>query len=110
MEGGLSKGAGYALYESNVWDADGQVAGGGYWIDAKTAAIGEAPRVDDLTIHFADTYEPTGPHGAKGLGEAAANPVAAAYANAITNALGTRFYELPITPEKILRALQGEEA
>jgi xanthine dehydrogenase molybdenum-binding subunit len=110
LEGGLSKGAGYALYESNVWNADGQVAGGGYWIDAKTAAIGEAPRLSGLTIHFADTYEPTGPHGAKGLGEAAANPVAAAYANAITNALGIRFYELPITPEKILRALKGQEA
>jgi len=110
LEGGLNKGVGYALYESNEWNADGQVAGGGYWIDAKTAAIGETPYVEDLTIQFADTYEPTGPHGAKGIGEAAANPVAAAYANAITNALGIRFYELPITQEKILRALKGEEA
>jgi xanthine dehydrogenase molybdenum-binding subunit len=110
LEGGLNKGAGYALYECNEWDADGQVAGGGYWIDAKTPAIGEAPYLDGMTVHFADTYEPTGPHGAKGIGEAATNPVAAAYANAITNALGIRFYELPITPEKILRALKGEEA
>jgi xanthine dehydrogenase molybdenum-binding subunit len=110
LEGGLNKGAGYALYESNEWDADGQVAGGGYWIDAKTPAIGETPYLDGLTIHFADTYEPTGPHGAKGIGEAATNPVAAAYANAIYNALGIRFYELPITPEKILRALKGGEA
>ncbi|MFC2030188.1 xanthine dehydrogenase family protein molybdopterin-binding subunit [Chloroflexota bacterium] len=110
LEGGLSKGAGFALYESNEWDADGQVAGGGYWTDAKTAAIGEAPSVDDLTIHFADTYEPTGPHGAKGLGEAATNPVAAAYANAIHNALGIRFYELPITPERILHGLRSERA
>ncbi|MFC2036836.1 xanthine dehydrogenase family protein molybdopterin-binding subunit [Chloroflexota bacterium] len=110
LEGGLNKGAGYALYECNEWHSDGQVAGGGYWIDAKTAAIGETPYVDQLTIHFADTYEPTGPHGAKGIGEAATNPVAAAYANAIYNALGIRFYELPITPEKILRALKGEEA
>jgi xanthine dehydrogenase molybdenum-binding subunit len=109
LEGGLNKGAGYALYESNEWDADGQVSGGGYWIDAKTAAIGESPYVKDLSIHFADTYEPTGPHGAKGIGEAATNPVAAAYANAIYNALGIRFYELPITPEKILRALAAEE-
>jgi xanthine dehydrogenase molybdenum-binding subunit len=109
LEGGLNKGAGYALYECNEWNADGQVSGGGYWIDAKTAAIGEIPYVDDLHIQFADTYEPTGPHGAKGIGEAATNPVAAAYANAITNALGIRFYDLPITPEKILRALKGME-
>jgi xanthine dehydrogenase molybdenum-binding subunit len=109
LEGGLSKGAGYALYETNEWNADGQVAGGGYWIDAKTAAIGETPYLADLTTYFADTYEPTGPHGAKGIGEAATNPVAAAYANALYNAIGIRFYELPITPEKILRALRGEE-
>ncbi len=110
LEGGLNKGAGYALFETNEWNADGQVAGGGYWIDAKTAAIGETPRLADFITHFADTWEPTGPHGAKGIGEAATNPVAAAYANAIYNAIGVRFYELPITPEKILRALAAENA
>jgi xanthine dehydrogenase molybdenum-binding subunit len=110
LEGGLSKGAGFALYESNEWDPDGQITGGGYWIDAKTPAIGESPCLDQLTVHFADTYEPSGPFGAKGIGEAATNPVAAAYANAIHNAIGIRFFELPITPEKVLRALrQGEE-
>ena len=109
LEGGLNKGAGYALYETNEWNSAGQVTGGGYWIDAKTAAIGESPYVKDLSVYFADTYEPTGPHGAKGIGEAATNPVAAAYANAIYNALGIRFYHLPITPEMILRALKDEE-
>jgi xanthine dehydrogenase molybdenum-binding subunit len=104
LEGGLNKGAGLALYENNEWDPDGQIAGGGYWIDAKTPAIQESPCLDGLSVHFADTYEPSGPHGAKGIGEAATNPVAAAYANAIYNALGVRFYELPITPEKILEA------
>jgi xanthine dehydrogenase molybdenum-binding subunit len=110
LEGGISKGAGYALYEDNRWDQDGQVLSKGYWIDAKTAAINESPYVDDLIVQFADSYEPTGPHGAKGIGEAATNPVAAAYANAIYNAVGQRFYELPITPEKILSALkEGEQ-
>ena len=108
LEGGLSKGAGYALYESNEWDGEGQLASKGYWIDAKTAGIGESPRNEDFSVHFANTYEPSGPFGAKGIGEAATNPVAAAYANAIYNAIGVRFYELPITPEKILRALRGE--
>jgi xanthine dehydrogenase molybdenum-binding subunit len=63
--------------------------------------------VEDLTVHFAETHEPTGPFGAKGIGEAATNPVAAAYANAIYNATGIRFYHLPITPERILMALEG---
>ena len=106
LEGGLSKGGGYALYESGEWDVGGQLTSGGYWIDAKTPSISESPYIDDLSIHFASTYEPSGPFGAKGIGEAATNPVAAAYANAIYNAVGIRFYELPITPEKILFALR----
>lgn len=106
LEGGLLKGAGFALYESNEWDANGQLTSGGYWIDAKTPAIGESAYLKDLSVYFANTYEPSGPLGAKGIGEAATNPVAAAYANAIYNALGIRFYELPITPEKILTALR----
>jgi len=106
LEGGLSKGAGFALYESNEWDTDGQLTSGGYWIDAKTPAIGESPYIDDFGTYFADTFEPSGPFGAKGVGEAATNPVAAAYANAIYNAIGIRFYELPITPERILAAIQ----
>jgi xanthine dehydrogenase molybdenum-binding subunit len=48
--------------------------------------------------------------GAKGIGEAAINPVPAAYANAIYNAVGLRFHELPITPEKLLQRLVEQEA
>ena len=108
LEGGLSKGAGFALYEGSEWDADGQLKSKGSWIDAKAAAIGESPYVANLMTHFADTFEPSGPLGAKGIGEAATNPVAGAYANAIYNAIGVRFYELPITPERILFALKEQ--
>jgi xanthine dehydrogenase molybdenum-binding subunit len=106
LEGGLSKGAGYALFENNEWDSQGQLRSKGYLVDAKVPGICESPRLEGITTHFADTYEPSGPFGAKGIGEAATNPVAAAYANAICNAIGVRFYELPITPEKILAALR----
>lgn len=106
LEGGLSKGAGFALHENNQWDTEGQVLSKGFLIDAKTPGINESPCLGDVKIHFANTYEPSGPFGAKGIGEAATNPVAAAYANAIHNATGVRFYELPITPEKILGALK----
>jgi len=105
LEGGLSKGAGYALVEGCDWDEDGQLTSRGYWLDAKIAAFDESPHVENLKTFFADTYEPTGPFGAKGIGEAAMNPVAAAYANALANALGVRFYELPISPEVILAEL-----
>ncbi len=105
LEGGLSKGAGLALYEDSQWDTQGQLLSKGYMVDAKTPGVSESPPTDGLSTYFADTYEPSGPFGAKGIGEAATNPVAAAYANAIHNATGVRFYELPITPEKILAAL-----
>jgi len=106
LEGGLVLGAGFAHYEDSQWDRQGQLLSKGYMVDAKIPGVGESPYLDALTLHFADTYEPSGPFGAKGIGEAASNPVAAAYANAIHNALGIRFYELPITPEKVLAALE----
>jgi xanthine dehydrogenase molybdenum-binding subunit len=105
LEGGLSKGVGYALIEGCAWCEDGQLTSRGFPMDAKIAAFDESPRVENLQTYFAETYEPTGPFGAKGIGEAAMNPVAAAYGNAIANAIGHRFTDLPITPEKIVAAL-----
>ena len=58
---------------------------------------------------FADSYEPTGPFGAKGLGELNMDPTAAVINNAIFDAVGVRVKTLPITPEKILRARFEEE-
>lgn len=109
--GGLSKGQGYALTEDNQWDPEtGELASKGFWVDGKTPSITESPRVADIDTHFANTYEPTGPFGAKGLGEAAKNPAAAAFGNAVYNALGIRFYEIPITPDKVLAALAEQAA
>ena len=73
--------------------------------DGKIPTFSELPSVDNTISFFADTYEPSGPFGAKGIGEAAINPVAAAFSNAVYNALGVRFTELPITPERVLEAL-----
>jgi len=63
------------------------------------------PSLEDLSTFFADTYEPSGPFGAKGVGEAANNATAGAVANAIYNAVGIRLTEAPITPERVLSAL-----
>jgi len=109
LEGGLHIGAGFALYEDNPWDEQGRALSRGYMVDAKIPGVCESPTVENLITYFAHTYEPTGPLGAKGIGEAASNPVAAAYANAVYNAIGVRFYELPITPEKVLAALKGQK-
>lgn len=111
LVGGLSKGQGYALIEDNHWDPEtGELASKGFWVDGKTPSISESPLADDIETHFAHTYEPTGPFGAKGIGEAAKNPAIAAFANAVYNAIGIRFYEVPITPEKVLTALAKQNA
>ena len=57
-----------------------------------------------------DTYEPEGPFGAKEAGEGLTNPTAGAIANAVRNAVGVTVNTLPITPEKIFRAIQEKKA
>lgn len=95
-------GMGYALTEQTIHDPlDGHILNPNFR-DYKLLTPLDMPQVQTI---LADTYEPTGPFGAKGVGEGATNPVAAAVANAIYNAIGVRIYSLPITPEKILRAL-----
>ena len=53
---------------------------------------------------------PNGPYGAKGVGEMTANPPIPAIANAITDAIGVQITDLPITPEKVLRALESRNS
>ncbi len=105
LEGGLLQGAGFALHEDAQWDRHGRLHSDGFMTDAKIPGVLEGASIGETDTFFADTYEPNGPFGAKGIGEAATNPVAAAYASAVHNALGVRFYDLPITPEKVLEAL-----
>jgi CO/xanthine dehydrogenase Mo-binding subunit len=62
-----------------------------------------------LKSEFADSYEPTGPFGAKGLGELAMDPFAAVIGNAVFEACGVRIKTLPITAEKVFWALREKE-
>jgi CO/xanthine dehydrogenase Mo-binding subunit len=61
----------------------------------------------ELVPIIVETHEPSGPFGAKGVGEAGLVPTAAAIANAIESATGVRITELPITPERMLEALNA---
>jgi CO/xanthine dehydrogenase Mo-binding subunit len=56
-----------------------------------------------------DTYEPEGPFGAKEAGEGLTNPTAGAIGNAVFKAVGVRINDLPITPEKVFKALREKE-
>lgn len=110
LHGGFAQGWGMTVLEDTPYDPQtGELACRGYITDYKILTAQDMPSLENFQVIFASTYEPTGPFGAKGLGESALNPVAGAVANAIYNAIGVRFYELPITPEKILKALKEKE-
>ncbi|MDH2900154.1 MAG: hypothetical protein PXY39_04210, partial [archaeon] len=68
--------------------------------------------VPEIKVIFVGKPDPSGPFGAKGLGEHGCIPTAAAVANAVYDAIGVRIHELPLTPDKIVNALarKGEKA
>jgi xanthine dehydrogenase molybdenum-binding subunit len=108
LEGGLCRGIAQALLEDTDYNpGTGELTCGGTYIDYKLYTAADMASVDDVKVFFADTYEPSGPFGAKGIGEAANNAVAAAVMNALENALGIRFQSIPITPDMILAAIHG---
>ena len=110
LHGGMYRGLGFALLEDTDYNPEtGELNCGGFMTDYKLLTPLELPGVDEIKIFFTDTKEPTGPFGAKGIGEAALNPVAGAVGNAVYNATGIRLTELPITPEKVLKALREKE-
>jgi putative selenate reductase molybdopterin-binding subunit len=97
VEGAVSQGIGWALYERIVIDDTGKVVNPRFR-DYRIPAYADIPRTE---IHFADTHDSVGPLGAKGMGECPINPVAPALANAIADATGIRFRDLPFRPDLI---------
>ncbi len=107
LQGGFYRGAGMALLEDTDYDRQtGQLTNRGLLTDYKMLGAVDLPDPEEFEVFFAHTYEPTGPMGAKGIGEAALNPVPAAVAAAVQNATGIYFTELPILPENIVHALK----
>ncbi|MEG1548629.1 MAG: xanthine dehydrogenase family protein molybdopterin-binding subunit [Clostridia bacterium] len=105
--GSFNRGFGYTVYENLALnEATGALCNNGLMIDYKTPTAAEMPLIGNVRVEICHTNEPTGPFGAKGIGEAALASVQAAIANAIYNAVGIRFTKLPITPEVMLAALK----
>ncbi|MBL4612814.1 MAG: xanthine dehydrogenase family protein molybdopterin-binding subunit, partial [Emcibacter sp.] len=75
--------------------------------DYKMLGPSDMPKMTNILVENPD---PTGPFGAKGVGEAGIVPPVGATANAIFNAIGIQILEAPITPEKILKALEEQKA
>jgi xanthine dehydrogenase molybdenum-binding subunit len=105
IEGAVAQGVGYGLLEE-VEYGQGVMLNPGFLHYRVPTAL-DVPRVQLALI---ETHDPAGPYGAKGVAEPAMTPTAACIANAIYDAVGVRITELPITAERILRALQKREA
>ena len=98
-EGGIAQGIGMALYEDVVYDKGGN--GRNYSNSFMQYKIPSRLDVGTIRVEFESSYEPTGPFGAKSIGEIVINTPSPAIANAVYNAVGVRVRELPITAEKI---------
>lgn len=104
-EGGIAQGIGMALYEDINYNEKG--------VDRTNSLmqykIPTRLDIGTVEVEFESSYEPTGPFGAKSIGEIVINTPSPAIANAVYNAVGVRIRELPITPEKVFMAMNKNE-
>jgi len=99
IHGGILMGLGYALHEEFI---------PGLTKNFKNYAIPTIWDSPEIIAFVVEDPEPTGPFGAKGIGEPVLIPTAPAIVNAVYDAIGVRIYDLPLTPERVLRALKAK--
>jgi xanthine dehydrogenase molybdenum-binding subunit len=104
IEGGVSMGLGYGVSEELVLEK-GRMLNPNFADYALPTAL-DMPPIDPIIV---ETVDPEGPFGAKGMAEPANNPTAPAITNAVYDAVGVRIKDLPITAEKVLKALKEKE-
>ncbi len=105
VNGAIVQGLGMAMFEDVKWSKTGKLISH----DLLNYKIPTRMDINKLTTIFVDSYEESGPFGAKSVGEIGIDTPPAALANAVKNALDIRIKELPITPEKILLSKLAKE-
>ncbi len=105
IQGGISMGIGFALQEEMLFDEGRQLNP-----NLTNYIMPTSLDMPEIDVDILDNFDPTGPFGAKGVGEPTAVPTAAAILNAIHDAVGVRIRALPATAEKVLMALRENEA
>lgn len=103
IEGGMAQALGYAVSEEMPLDEQGKVLVNRFG-DYRIFQADEMPELEAILV---PSYEPSGPYGAKAVAEIPMNGVAPAVANAVFNAVGVQIRDLPITPEKVWRAMHN---
>ncbi len=102
-EGGLVQGIGMALFEDVRYTSKGKMETNNF-MQYKIPCRGD---IQNITVAFESSYEPTGPFGAKSIGEVVINTPPPAIAHAVYNAVGVNVRSLPITPEKVLMGMMN---
>lgn len=103
VEGGIVQGIGMALYEDVRYDAAGRLQSDSFM----QYKIPSRKDIGDIRVVFEESFEPTGPFGAKSIGEVVINTPAPAIAHAVYNATGVRITTLPVTPEKVFTGMRN---
>lgn len=106
MQGGAAQGIGWALSEEYIYDKNGKLDNPSF-LDYRMPVTSDLPMLDTVII---EVPNPKHPQGVRGVGEVPLVPPLAAVSNAVYNALGQRFYSLPMSPPKVLAALGGKAA
>jgi CO/xanthine dehydrogenase Mo-binding subunit len=103
MQGGAAQGIGWALNEEYVYNATGVMQNAGF-LDYRMPVASDLPMIDTVIVEVAN---PSHPYGVRGVGEVPIVPPLAAVANAMRGAIGVRFGELPMSPPRVLAAIEA---
>jgi xanthine dehydrogenase molybdenum-binding subunit len=102
IEGAVAMGVGYAIREEMTYEE-----GKGFYNDSyhkyMLPTMDEMPELDTIIV---DAFDPAGPYGAKGIGECGVVPTAPAIVSAVEDAIGISFYEIPLTPGRVLKKIK----
>jgi len=106
VQGGVVQGIGWALNEEYIYDKQGRLSNAGF-LDYRIPVASDLPMIEAILV---EVPNPNHPYGVKGVGEANIVPPMAAVANAIQRATGTRMTELPMSPPRVLAALDADRS
>ncbi len=104
MQGGAVQGIGWALNEEYIYDDEGRLQNAGF-LDYRMPVCSDVPMIDTVIV---EVPNPAHPFGVRGVGETPIIPPMAAIANAVEDAIGLRFHELPMSPPRVLKALDEQ--
>ena len=102
MQGGAAQGLGWALNEEYIYDADGVMENAGF-LDYRMPVASDLPMID---THIVEVPNPSHPYGVRGVGETPIVAPLAVAANAVRDATGVRINDLPLSPPRIVAALE----